>query len=117
MHRHGGKPSIIFGGSTMGKLGFLNDWVGKAGGYSAKRNARDYLAGSQVALAAAGSACGAGDDGKKKPEPKPAACGAGDDGKKKPAPKPAACGSACGAGDDGKKKPEPKPSACGVGGR
>jgi len=104
----------------MGKLGFLNDWLGKAKGYSAKRNAQNYFSGSQVALATAGSACGAG-GGEKKPDPKPAACGsacgAGDDGKKKPAPKPAACGSACGAGDDGKKKPEPKPSACGAGGR
>ncbi len=100
----------------MGKLGILNDWTGKAGGYFAKRNAQNYLAGTQVAFAAGGSACGAG-GGEKKPEPKPAACGsacgAGDDGKKKPAPQP----SACGAGDDGKKKPEPKPSACGAGGR
>lgn len=102
----------------MVKLGFLNDWAGKAGRYFAKRNAQSYLSGAHVALATAGSACGAGDDGKeKKPSACGSACGAGDDGKKNPSPKPVACGSACGAGDDGKKKPEPKPSACGAGGR
>jgi len=82
----------------MGKLGLLNDWIGKAGGYIAKRSAQSFLSGAHIALAVAGSACGTGDDGKKNPSPKPAACG-----------------SACGAGDDGKKKPEPKPSACGAG--
>lgn len=95
----------------MGKLGFLNDWRGKAGGYVAKRNAQSYLTEARVVRDTAGSACGTGDGGKK--ATKPTESGTGDDGEKKPAPKPAGGG----AEKDGKKKIEPKPSACGVGGR
>lgn len=101
----------------MGKVGVLNDWAENASAYNARRSAQSYLSVAQVASAAAGSACGAGDYGIPQQALKPSACGAGDDEKKSPEPKPAACGSACGAGDDGKKKPEPKPSACGAGGR
>jgi ACGX-repeat protein len=77
----------------MGKLKSLSGWANEVTGFFAKRSAQNYLGSARLAMVAAGSACGAGDDGKKKPEPKPSACGAGDDGKEKPEPKPSACGS------------------------
>lgn len=55
----------------MKKLDQLNDWGGNSSDYRAKRSAQSYQSGPQAAMAAGGSACGAGDDGKKNPTPKP----------------------------------------------
>lgn len=67
----------------MNVLNKIGEWMGMNG----------VVAGSaQLAMASAGSACGAGDP------VKPSACGAAD-----PDPKPSACGSACGAADPVKK--------------
>jgi hypothetical protein len=79
----------------MDKLNLLDAWRDGVSDFFAPKSAQGYL---RPAVAAVGTSRGS-------------SCGAGDDAKDEPKPKPTACGSSCGAGDDAKD--EPKPSVCG----
>jgi ACGX-repeat protein len=97
-------------GEIVNVLNKLGEWLGEKE-YQVRSSAQSFMAQPQFAMAAANSACGAGDAAQKEEKPSAcgSACGAGDPAKKEE--QPTAGGSACGAGDPAKK--EEKPSACG----